>query len=1258
MSSTTEYSHHLPTPTLFPPSNVTSLIASPDAVSFGYRFVRWTGIGYQKGHYPALMLTDPIQGNKQALIRVRFLDYSNAQQVKKTDISSPLTTRQLYFLLTAIIDGKKNPYYNMSLENWNASTNTPELPGFTRKFPPSPLGTSNWNKGLAWILDPNSPFDLNTLQTQRISTPSTVPHNCLIRFTECAVLLLTFIDTAPPESFTEDEVWTLRTLFYAFPALILKAPERLSFYAKLRLINGRCDRFLAGDWQNLWKGALTNTPPRRPHFFGPPTEEDNLLRADFLTRSGAFGTAHRILTSEGLSTKPTTEIRASLRALHPNHDSPCIPMSLLQPPPLQDLREAFGYKDDDNEQTFSQIPLRSATIVSSPLSSPDILGWRPRENFNQLMYNSDSFAKLFIDVILIPLAQGKIPLRLKPIFAGGILFALSKGAKPGVRPVGNGVWFRKLLARLLLMGTDTRKKLANFFLSTYTNYKQLAISVPSGVEKTFATITLAAGIIPSPTTQTKDLDLSDEVQCVIQSDIINAFNEVNRQIFFDSLAGKASQSYPGCFIEKGDVLLPPPIQHAFAFLASLYGGPAKYTHYDKDGSSPEIIINSAGFHQGCPFGSFGFALSTFHTLGRVLAQDLAVLGMSIADNNCLTGPLKNAWAMLDRIRIAYHSLGLRLNPNQSFLWVPAWSYLPVPPAALLRTQATFPLSTLQYCPEGFPFLGLPLGTREYAHTFLGSVANKIATTLEPISHIHDGRVFTTMMRSCVNLRPLYYLRNLPSELTNEFAFSCDQAFMSTITSYYCFPMDWFTDEQHLRAVAQMRSSIRQGGLGLTAAQSLVHSSFYAGFSHALALIGSSTLHPYVKRDFLSVTQPGSSEHSFLRNYHLSRNTLGLCGAYKTEEINNLTPEKAVILPSAEELFPTQITPSTDLPRIPSQKCLSDLIKANHPDFKTLNSPNPHDRARIQHLSTITCSAHSEPGSPSEILDPLLKGDTTELTASANSWVAVVPGSKIHDAFPRHQFVAFIHLLLGIPQAKSPHSHTICACLTPIDPDGHHTLTCKTWVGNSAIRGHDLVVHSLEDIARTTGLSCSSNTRTVPTHRNTNHRGDIIFGIAGRLFSDMVGDVSIAHMAVGNPSDITQGTIGTWKASALTQRFSSKRKKHQEAYSNQDLLFLPLVVSTYGVLHQDFLRLLWIIADKSARPTNIGEVRTGPICQTPRMIAFHKFVARISIAAAKAAVMRMLGISGSVHYVSPTSTHCPSDPTLLLHSSVAGTPIGP
>jgi hypothetical protein len=274
---------------------------------------------------------------------------------------------------------------------------------------------------------------------------------------------------------------------------------------------------------------------------------------------------------------------------------------------------------------------------------------------------SDSFAKLFVDNMLIPLVSGDIPERLLPIFAGGVLFALSKGAKPGVRPIGNGDLFRKLAGRLFLRSKSTKIELSNFFLKTYSNYKQFGIAAPSGVEKMFTAVALATGEAPPPNTPLEELDLSENVQCTLHSDISNAFNEIKRQALFDALTGVASRDYPGTSIKKGDPLSTPPLGIANAFITSLYKSVASFKHHANDGTTHDVF-SSAGLHQGCTFGSYGFATGTFHPIGSALAHDKSVLGTSLADNTCLTGPLKNVWAMYDRLHIVFEGLGLRLNP--------------------------------------------------------------------------------------------------------------------------------------------------------------------------------------------------------------------------------------------------------------------------------------------------------------------------------------------------------------------------------------------------------------------------------------------------------------------------------------------------------------------------------------------------------------------------------------------------------------------
>ena len=387
--------------------------------------------------------------------------------------------------------------------------------------------------------------------------------------------------------------------------------------------------------------------------------------------------------------------------------------------------------------------------------------------------------------------------------------------------------------------TDRKRDLETYFLSTFDNYKQFAVGVRSGVEKMFAAVTLALGEPPPSHTPRADLDLSDNVMAYIGMDQHNAFMTVDRTGSFDTLSGIASKHYPGTIISQGDALPSPDLRTVATFFTHLYQGPATFVHHARD--SVTDILNTDGFHQGCVAGTLGYALATFPFLGNVLQQDAQVLWFLLVDNTCLVGPLVNTWAMYDRLRIVLEGLHLHLNPRECVLWVPQWSYLPTPPPILNSLRAQYPLSPLTYHPQGFPTLGLPLGTPEFSKAFLTTVSNKIASTLPPISSIPDGRIFLQIMRSCVNLRPHFYLRNLPPSLTDVFAKSCDDALMSTVAAYLAFPIDWRDQPPYIRAVAQIRNPPKQGGLGIPATHSLIHSSFLAGFSITLSWIGFSSL---------------------------------------------------------------------------------------------------------------------------------------------------------------------------------------------------------------------------------------------------------------------------------------------------------------------------------------------------------------------------------------------------------------------------------
>mmetsp|Transcript_36684 Transcript_36684/g.92234 ORF Transcript_36684/g.92234 Transcript_36684/m.92234 type:complete len:118 (+) Transcript_36684:1498-1851(+) len=63
---------------------------------------------------------------------------------------------------------------------------------------------------------------------------------------------------------------------------------------------------------------------------------------------------------------------------------------------------------------------------------------------------------------------------------------------------------------------------------------------------------------------------------------------------------------------------------------------------------------------------------------------------------------------------------------------------------------------------------------------------------------------------------------------------------------------------------------------------------------------------------------------------------------------------------------------------------------------------------------------------------------------------------------------------------------------------------------------------------------------------------------------------------------------------MNERHKAKTTKHLQAYATRGLCFTPLVASTYGVLHPEFLRLLWILAgahDGDLEPGRCARSRT-------------------------------------------------------------------
>jgi len=101
---------------------------------------------------------------------------------------------------------------------------------------------------------------------------------------------------------------------------------------------------------------------------------------------------------------------------------------------------------------------------------------------------------------------------------------------------------------------------------------------------------------------------------------------------------------------------------------------------------------------------------------------------------------------------------------------------------------------------------------------------------------------------------------------------------------------------------------------------------------------------------------------------------------------------------------------------------------------------------------------------------------------------------------------------------------------------------------------------------------------------SNKQGDVEllnFGLVGS--NNLVIDVSICCNHVGN-STVNNGHFnGKMHTNDYLQaRAGVKNRRYRDDYSAVGTAFTPAIVSVAGQIHPEFLRLLWVLADKQTR----------------------------------------------------------------------------
>jgi hypothetical protein len=164
--------------------------------------------------------------------------------------------------------------------------------------------------------------------------------------------------------------------------------------------------------------------------------------------------------------------------------------------------------------------------------------------------------------------------------------------------------------------------------------------------------------------------------------------------------------------------------------------------------------------------------------------------------------------------------------------------------------------------------------------------------------------------------------------------------------------------------------------------------------------------------------------------------------------------------------------------------------------------------------------------------------------------------------------------------------TTCLCGKTFGDKGVHALTCKRWYQQTATVGHSQVLQSIEELLGDYGVPITIQESQLPRHDgtigNTGKRGDILkdreYHSPRELHfrRGVVADLSLT-------SDFTgQGLLtGAWTgwppyrdSDNVRARHRAKYCKHSPHYTTKEFFLVPLIASTVGQLHPDFLRFLW------------------------------------------------------------------------------------
>jgi hypothetical protein len=278
--------------------------------------------------------------------------------------------------------------------------------------------------------------------------------------------------------------------------------------------------------------------------------------------------------------------------------------------------------------------------------------------------------------------------------------------------------------------------------------------------------------------------------------------------------------------------------------------------------------------------------------------------------------------------------------------------------------------------------------------------------------------------------------------------------------------------------------------------------------------------------------------------------------------------------------------------IPSQRRLMQQLTAHWPQFKILRQRYAGTRFEEQR------QLHMPQKHKATVPDSALRMETNALEAQTDnakardlhwkplSWLGTLRPTIANDAWDQPLWETFVCTTLGsevpvlasLPR-RNQHSPALCGCKKHgMDLYGDHTSTCTAHSG--ATKAHDWAVGVLGALFRTAGHVV--RTQHGVTASAGQRHGDVeirsfLQDAAGRR--SLVFDLSIPHDRISRSCHVQQnGLLSHPQDLDAPLRLAAQRKinSYRQQYAdNQNISFLPAIMTTSSRMHGEFLRLLFL-----------------------------------------------------------------------------------